>query len=196
MIARWLVARTRARGLAPHGLTSSSHGWHMDMSLAVRNAIAPFAVEACLFCLLPDCSIAGHPEIFVIGDVAHFADPETGVLPGVAPVAMQQGRHVADAIQQRLAGREAGAFHYRDRGSMATIGRKAAVADFGSVRFSGLPAWLLWSAVHILFLIEFESRVLVSIRWVWNYVTRNRGTRLITGADTEGDAPAPQEGGR
>ena len=144
----------------------------------------------------PDCSIAGHPEIFVIGDVAHFADPETGVLPGVAPVAMQQGRRVADAIQQRLAGREAGAFHYRDRGSMATIGRKAAVADFGSVRFSGLPAWLLWSAVHILFLIEFESRVLVSIRWVWNYVTRNRGTRLITGADTEGDAPAPQEGGR
>ncbi len=130
----------------------------------------------------PDCSIPGHPEIFVIGDAAHFAQEGAGPLPGVAPVAMQQGRHVARAVAKRLAGNSVPPFRYRDKGSMATIGRKAAVADFGRVRFGGFAAWLLWSAVHVFFLVEFENRVLVSLRWVWNYVTRNRGTRLITGA--------------
>jgi NADH dehydrogenase len=114
-------------------------------------------------------------------DIANFSHQGNGPLPGVAPVAMQQGRYVARAIARRLQGREAEPFRYRDKGSMATIGRKAAVADFGRIRFSGFPAWLLWSGVHVFFLIEYENRVLVALRWLWNYVTRNRGTRLITG---------------
>ena len=130
----------------------------------------------------PDCSLAGRPEIFAIGDIANFSHQEEGPLPGVAPVAMQQGRYVARVIGRRLEGRNCAPFRYRDKGSMATIGRSSAVADFGSIRFGGFPAWLLWSAVHILFLIEFENRVLVALRWLWNYVTRNRGTRLITGS--------------
>ena len=98
---------------------------------------------------------------------------------------MQQGRYVARRIAARLAGREVAPFRYRDKGSMATIGRPAAVANLGRLRFGGLAAWLLWSAVHILFLIEYENRVLVGIRWLWNYVTRNRGTRLITAAEEQ-----------
>lgn len=129
----------------------------------------------------PDCSLPGHPEIFAIGDIANFSHQGDGPLPGVAPVAMQQGRYVARAIARRLKGREVEPFRYRDKGSMATIGRKAAVADFGRIRFGGFLAWLLWSGVHVFFLIEYENRVLVALRWLWNYVTRNRGTRLITG---------------
>jgi NADH dehydrogenase len=137
----------------------------------------------------PDCSLPGHPEIFAIGDIASFQHGCDEPLPGVAPVAMQQGRYVADVVKRRLAGRPWEPFRYRDKGSLATLGRKAAVADFGRVRFSGSFAWLLWSVVHIFFLIEYENRVLVSIRWIWNYVTRNRGTRLITG---EAGTPDPR----
>ncbi len=130
----------------------------------------------------PDCSLPGHPEIFAIGDIANFSHQGDAPLPGVAPVAMQQGRYVARAIVRRLKSREVEPFRYRDKGNMATIGRKAAVADFGRIRFGGFFAWLLWSAVHVFFLIEYENRVLVALRWLWNYVTRNRGTRLITGS--------------
>ena len=129
----------------------------------------------------PDCSLSGHPEIFAIGDIASFSHDSDEPLPGVAPVAMQQGRYVARVIEDRSKGRETRPFAYRDKGSLATIGRRAAVADFGRIRFSGFPAWFLWSAVHVFFLIEYENRVLVALRWLWNYVTRNRGTRLITG---------------
>ena len=129
----------------------------------------------------PDCSLPGHPDIFAIGDTANFPHQGDEPLPGVAPVAMQQGRYVARAIARRREGREVEPFRYRDKGSMATIGRKSAVADFGTIRFGGFPAWLLWSAVHVFFLIEYENRVLVALRWLWNYVTRNRGTRLVTG---------------
>jgi len=131
----------------------------------------------------PDCSLPGHPEIFAIGDIANFSHEGDEPLPGVAPVAMQQGRYVAQTIVRRLAGRDVEPFHYVDKGSLATIGRRAAVADFGRIRFAGFPAWVLWSAVHVFFLIEYENRVLVALRWLWNYVTRNRGTRLITGTD-------------
>ena len=130
----------------------------------------------------PDCSLPGHPEIFAIGDIANFSHQGDAPLPGVAPVAMQQGRYVARAIARRLKDREVEPFRYRDKGSMATIGRRSAVANFGRIRFGGFPAWLLWSAVHVFFLIEYENRVLVALRWLWNYVTRNRGTRLITGS--------------
>jgi NADH dehydrogenase len=129
----------------------------------------------------PDCSLPQHPEIFAIGDIASFRHQGEAALPGVAPVAMQQGRYVARLIRGRLRGRESLPFRYRDKGSMATIGRSSAVADFGRIRFGGFLAWFLWSAVHVFFLIEYENRVLVATRWLWNYVTRNRGTRLITG---------------
>ena len=129
----------------------------------------------------PDCTLRDRAEIFAIGDVANYSHPDGEALPGVAPVAMQQGRYVAQTIVRRLEGRTSEPFRYRHRGNMATIGRRAAVADFGGIRFGGFFAWVLWSLVHILFLIEYENRVLVALRWLWNYVTRNRGTRLITG---------------
>ena len=124
----------------------------------------------------------GHPEIFVIGDLAHFNDPAGKPLPGVAPVAMQQGRYVAKLIGARLRGQSLSPFAYKDRGSLATIGRNAAVADLGWLRFGGYLAWLAWLFIHLLFLVEFENRLLVLLQWGWNYFTRNRAARLITGA--------------
>lgn len=135
----------------------------------------------------PDLTVAGHPEIFVIGDLAHCADDGGNPLPGLAPVAMQQARYVADAIQRRLVGKPVARFRYRDRGSLATIGRNVAVANFTHLQVNGFIAWLAWVFVHLMYLVEFENRVLVFIQWAWNYMTWNRGARLITG-------PAPQPG--
>jgi NADH dehydrogenase len=129
----------------------------------------------------PDLSLPQHPEILVIGDMAHFAHQGDHPLPSVAPVAMAQGRYVATLIRQRLQGHPTKPFHYIDKGSMATIGRSKAVCDFGRLRFSGLFAWLTWLFVHLLFLVEFQNRLLVLVQWAWNYVTFNRGARLITG---------------
>ena len=129
----------------------------------------------------PDLSLAGHPEIFVVGDTAHVEGPR-GVLPGVAPVAKQQGRYVARVIAARIAGTPSpGPFRYRNYGNLATIGRRAAIADLGWVRVSGRLGWLLWSAAHIYFLIGFRRRVLVALEWLWSYLTYQRGARLITG---------------
>jgi len=131
----------------------------------------------------PDLSVPGHPEILVIGDLASFTH-QTGrtSLPGVAPVAMQQGRYAAELIQRRLRGEAPGRpFHYRDLGNMATIGRGAAVAELGRLRLSGFLAWLAWLFIHLVNLIEFDNRLLVLIQWAWNYLTWNRGARLITG---------------
>jgi NADH dehydrogenase len=127
-----------------------------------------------------DLSLPGHPEIFVIGDLA-AAPPGTPQWPGVAQVAMQQGRYVARLIQQRLRGQAQAPFRYRDLGSLATIGRNAAVADFGRLRFSGFFAWLLWLFIHLINLVAFSNRVLVLAQWGFNYFTRNRSARLITG---------------
>jgi NADH:ubiquinone reductase (H+-translocating) len=131
----------------------------------------------------PDCSVPGHPEVFVIGDMANYSHQTGKPLPGVAPVAMQQGRYVAELIQARLRGETKPPFHYKDKGSMATIGRAAAVADLGWVWLSGWLAWMAWLFVHILYLIQFDNRVLVLFQWAWNYFTRNRSARLITGED-------------
>ncbi len=128
----------------------------------------------------PDCTVPGRPEIFVIGDLAHFAHGSAAPLPGVAPVAMQQGHYVADAIQRRLRGALVPPFRYRNKGLLATIGRAAAVADLGVFKFSGYPAWLLWLFVHLMYLVEFQNRVLVLIQWAWHYFTKNRGARLIS----------------
>ena len=128
-----------------------------------------------------DCSLPNRPEIFVIGDLARFEHGGAEPLPGVAPVAIQQGRHVARSIRQRLHGRATQPFRYHNRGNLAVIGRAAAVADLGPrLRFSGYPAWLLWLFVHIMYLVEYESRVLVFIQWAFSYFTRNRRARLIT----------------
>jgi NADH dehydrogenase len=135
-----------------------------------------------------DLSLPGHPEVFVIGDLAALKDASGKLLPGVAPVAILEGRYVAKLIRRELAfarnsdsqAREP--FHYHDKGSLATIGRSAAIAQFGKVHISGFLAWLAWLFVHILFLIGFRNRVLVFTQWAWSYFTYERGARLITGS--------------
>lgn len=130
----------------------------------------------------PDLSLPGHPEIFVLGDTAHVADGNGQPLPGLAPVAKQQGAYVARLLRARFAGGAAPPpFRYRNYGTMATIGRRSAVADFGWFRFKGTLAWLLWGAVHISFLIGFRNRLVVILDWLWSYVTFQSGARLITG---------------
>ena len=129
----------------------------------------------------PDLSVPSHADIFVIGDAAAAAGPDGKPLPGIAPVAKQQGRYVANVLTARAAGRIPPPFRYRDFGSMATIGRKRAVAQIGTFKATGLVAWLLWSLAHIYFLIGFRNRLAVAMNWCWNYVTFQRGTRLITG---------------
>lgn len=129
----------------------------------------------------PDLSIPGDPRIFAIGDVAAFLHQSGKPLPGVAPVAIQQGRHVARNVDSDLAGRPREAFRYRDKGNLAVIGRASAVASFGRLRISGFLAWLAWCFVHILFLIGFRNRAIVLFEWAWSYLTDQRGARLITG---------------
>lgn len=128
----------------------------------------------------PDLSIPGSPEIFVAGDLAHL-EQDGKLVPGVAPAAMQQGAHAAANIVRLTRGERTVPFRYHDKGSMATIGRAAAIAEFPRLKLSGLPAWLAWLFVHILFLIGFRNRILVLIQWAWAYVTFQRGARLITG---------------
>ncbi len=126
-----------------------------------------------------DCAIVSHPEIFVIGDLAHLG-AEAPPLPGVAPVAMQQGTYVAQLIRARLDGRTLPAFRYRDHGNMATIGRRQAIAHIGRWRLSGTVAWFAWLLVHLMSLVRFENRLMVLVQWSWHYLTWNRNARLIT----------------
>ena len=128
-----------------------------------------------------DLSIPNHPEVFVVGDLASLKDAQGNLLPGVAPVAMQQGRAVAKTIARDLQDAPRKEFHYVDKGSLATIGRAAAVAQIGKIHISGYFAWLAWLFIHILFLIGFRNRLIVLIQWAWSYVTYERGARLITG---------------
>ena len=130
----------------------------------------------------PDLSIPGDDRIFAIGDVATLDSAAGNPLPGVAPVAMQQGRHVAENVKRDLAGLPRRPFRYRDKGSLAVIGRAEAVADLGKVRISGFLAWLAWCFVHILYLVGFRNRAVVLFEWAWAYVTHQRGARLITGS--------------
>ena len=129
----------------------------------------------------PDLSISGHREVFVIGDLASMKDAAGKMLPGVAPVAMQHGRWVARQVAADLAGNTRKDFHYFDKGSLATIGRAAAVAQFDKLHISGFLAWLSWLFIHILFLIGFRNRVVVMFQWAWSYLTYERSARLITG---------------
>jgi NADH:ubiquinone reductase (H+-translocating) len=129
-----------------------------------------------------DLSLPGHPDVFVIGDLASAcAAPDGPPLPGLAPVAMQQGHYVAKLIRSRLRGATLPPFRYRDRGTMATIGRARAVAVIGPLRFWGYFAWLAWLFIHLMYIVEFENRLLIFFQWAWNYLTWNRSARLITG---------------
>jgi len=127
-----------------------------------------------------DLSLSGHPEIFAIGDMVSCPGPDGRPLPGVAPVAIQQGRYVARLIAARLQGRSEPPFRYRGRGSMATIGRSSAIAQLGRFHLHGFLAWLLWLFVHLMQLVQFENRLLVMVQWGWSYLTHNRTARLIT----------------
>jgi NADH dehydrogenase len=129
----------------------------------------------------PDMSIAGHPEIFVIGDLSNYSHQTGRPLPGVAQPAIQQGHYAAKLIRARLRGQKLPPFHYFDKGNLATIGRGAAVADLNWLQLSGVPAWLIWIFVHLLYIVQFQNRLLVLLQWAWLYLTFDRSARLITG---------------
>jgi NADH dehydrogenase len=133
----------------------------------------------------PDLSLPGHPEVLAFGDMVRVRDAKTGegmILPGLAPVAMQQGRYAGRLVIDRLSARDTPPFRYRDKGTLATIGRAKAVADVRGLRISGFPAWLTWLLVHLFYLIGFENRLLVLLKWAYSFFTHGRGARLITEA--------------
>jgi NADH:quinone reductase (non-electrogenic) len=129
----------------------------------------------------PDLSVPGHPEIFVIGDLASYLHQTGQPLPGVAQPAIQEGKYVAEVIARRLRADETRPFHYFDKGNMATIGRGAAVADLRGLELAGLPAWLLWIFIHLLYIVQFQNRLLIMLQWAWLYISFDRSARLITG---------------
>jgi NADH dehydrogenase len=146
----------------------------------------------------PDLTLPGHPEVLAIGDMVRVRDEQTGepqVLPGLAPVAMQQGRYAGRLISNRVDGRSTPPFHYRDKGTLATIGRARAVAEVRGVRLSGFVAWVTWLAVHLFYLIGFENRMIVLLRWAYSFFTRGRGARLITEAAGSQPAASSAPGG-
>ena len=172
------------------GVTASGLAGRLaDLSEAERDGAGRVTVEA-------DLTLPGHPEVFAIGDMIRIRDRngEHVALPGVAPVAMQQGRYAASVVRARLRRREHDAFRYRDKGNLATIGRAAAVADIKNVRLSGFLAWAAWLVVHLWYLIGFQNRLLVLIRWSFSFVTHGRGARLITGASAMGEQREPNGG--
>lgn len=133
----------------------------------------------------PDLSLPGHDNIFVIGDTAAARNPDGKPVPGLAPAAKQMGDHVARAIAARIGGRAVPAFRYRDQGTLATIGRRAAIVELGPIQLKGLVGWWFWSIAHIYFLIGLRNRFVVAVTWLWSYVTFKRGARLITQRQTE-----------
>jgi NADH dehydrogenase len=143
---------------------------------AVQDRMGRIVVE-------PDLTVRGYPDILVLGDLAHLSPTDEEPLPAVAPVAIQEGQYAAKLVRARLAGRSLGPFSYFDRGNLAVIGRNVAVAEIGRLQLGGFIAWLLWVFVHIVYLIEFDNRLLVLFRWAWNYWTRKRGARLIVGME-------------
>jgi NADH dehydrogenase len=167
------------------GVTASRLGARLaELTGAESDRAGRVAVEA-------DLTLPGYPEVFALGDMVRVRGPDGAaiVLPGVAPVAMQQGRYAAKVVLARLRPRETRPFHYRDKGNLATIGRAAAVANIKGLKLSGLVAWIVWLTVHLFYLVGFQNRVLVFIRWSVSFITRGRGARLITGAGAE---PSPR----
>jgi NADH dehydrogenase len=178
-----LPARTVvwAAGVTASGLASRL----AELTGAERDRAGRVTVE-------PDLTLPGHPEVFALGDMVRVrgADGSVVTLPGVAPVAMQQGRYAAEVVRARLRGADTPPFRYRDKGNLATIGRASAVADIKGLRLSGVIAWVTWVAVHLWYLVGFQNRVIVFIRWMFSFVTHGRGARLITGATVEDGARA------
>ena len=170
---RRIAARTVvwAAGVTASGLASTL----AELTGAEQDRAGRVTVE-------PDLTLPGHPEVFALGDMVRIRgrDGSAVTLPGVAPVAMQQGRYAAKAVHARLEGRAEPPFRYRDKGNLATIGRAAAVADVKGVKLSGFLAWITWLVVHLFYLVGFQNRLLVLIRWSIGFATRGRGTRLIT----------------
>jgi NADH:quinone reductase (non-electrogenic) len=167
------------------GVTASRLGARLaELTGAESDRAGRVAVEA-------DLTLPGYPEVFALGDMVRVRgqDGAAIVLPGVAPVAMQQGRYAAKVVLARLRPRETRPFHYRDKGNLATIGRAAAVANIKGLKLSGLVAWVVWLTVHLFYLVGFQNRVLVFIRWSVSFITRGRGARLITEAGAE---PSPR----
>jgi len=153
------------------GVTASGLAGRLaELTGAERDRAGRITVE-------PDLTLPDHPEVFALGDMVRLHE---GVLPGVAPVAMQQGRYAARVVRDRLRGRDTPAFRYHDKGNLATIGRASAVADLRGIKLSGFVAWLTWLFVHLFYLIGFQNRVLVLIRWSVSFVTHGRGSRVIT----------------
>ena len=144
----------------------------------------------------PDCSLPEHPDVFVIGDLASFSHQGGQPLPALAPVAMQQGRYVAELITKRVERRNPPpAFHYHDKGTLATIGRSEAVADIAGLKLSGFLAWVTWLFVHLMYLVQFHNRVLVLFQWAYNYFSRGRAARLITHPNLCEDPPDVTDSG-
>jgi len=141
----------------------------------------------------PDLSVPGYPNVFALGDMASFSHQTGDPLPGIAPVALQQGRYLGKALQRSLAGKEPGTFSYFDKGTMATIGRKAAIVQTGRLRLTGFVAWLAWLFIHILYLVGFRNRAVVLTTWAWSYFTYGRGARLITGGRMNAGAPESED---
>ncbi len=139
----------------------------------------------------PDLGVPGHPEIFVVGDAAAVKEGDR-LVPGVAPAAIQMGRSAGRNAARRLAGKPTEPFHYWDKGSLATIGRRAAVADFGRLRFSGPVAWFLWLTIHLFFLIGFRNRFVVLFSWAWSYLTYQRGASVIVDARRGAGGPVAE----
>ncbi len=168
-----------AAGVAP----SSLAGALADAAGAERDRAGRLVVEA-------DLTLQGHPEVIAVGDmVAVRSKGRVETLPGLAPVAMQQGRHAARVVSARMRGERAPAFRYHDKGNLATIGRARAVADLRVIRLSGFPAWVTWLGVHLWYLIGFQNRLLVLTRWAFSFFTHGRGARLISGATTPRRGP-------
>jgi NADH:ubiquinone reductase (H+-translocating) len=165
------------------GVTASGLAGRLaELTGAERDRAGRVTVEA-------DLTLPEHPEVFANGDMVRVRDAagEPIVFPGLAPVAMQQGRYTARVIRARLRGRDHGGFRYRDKGNVATIGRAAGVADIKGVRLSGFRAWAIWLVVHLWYLIGFQNRLLVLIRWSFSFATHGRGARLITKGSAESD---------
>ena len=141
--------------------------------------------------VLPDLTVPGHPEVLVAGDLISLEVKGRGV-PGVAPAAVQAGRHAARNVQRALLGKPLEPFRYRDKGSLATVGRAAAVAQFGRFRIAGFVAWWLWWVVHVFYLVGYRNRIAVMIGWAWQYFAFSRGARLITGKAWRPDSPGAE----
>ena len=186
------VSEVDARGVVAAGerIRSRTIIWAAGVMASAAGAWLGAEVDrAGRVMVMPDLSVPGHAEIFVIGDTAHVEGADKSPLPGIAPVAKQQGQYLGRLFAERRKGREVAPFRYRDLGILATIGRSHAVAEFGRLRLKGFLAWLLWSLAHVYFLIGFRNRLSVAINWAWNYLTYQRGTRLITGLT--GSRPTP-----